>query len=270
MAGADYPDPRTSPEALVALCVRNLRREMGLNGTDFGRIMGVVVGTVSKIEHGKLPLRPEWAARLDEAGKTGGVLTALLLLEDRRTDGSWDKEHLRYENESHTLKFWEPSFVPGLFQTRDYAREVFASAGRTEIEHLVERRAARQERITRSEDPPRVFALIDEDVLDRPGGGVETMRAQLALLTELSELPNVSVRILRRGPRLHPGLEGSFQLMIATGRTVAYNEAAFGWRTVTDPLAVESFTLRYDQLGELAIPADDSTALIRHKMERMT
>jgi len=86
----------------------------------------------------------------------------------------WFETYLGLESAATSIRSFEVQFVPGLFQTEDYARAVTElghhSAADTEIDRRVALRARRQELLTRPA-PPRVWAVIDEAVLRRPYGG---------------------------------------------------------------------------------------------------
>ncbi|MEO3782864.1 DUF5753 domain-containing protein [Actinocorallia sp. B10E7] len=286
MAEERYPDPRLSLKSLIAAELRLLRRELGLTGTQLGQIMKVDKTLVSRIESGRRPLQLEHARLLDahaadlrkqRLGENGNPddhhprFESLVLLAARQPSDDWNQEHVRQEQRAHTLKLWEPLFVPGLLQTESYAREVYSSTDvPMDVERLVERRMKRQELLTRP-DPPRVWVLLEEGVLDRPAGGREVMREQLAHLVELGELPNIVIRVVRKGKCLHQGLEGPFKIMLFSGELpMAYTEAAVGWRLVSNPADVDSFVLRHENLGSIALPREESRALIREYMEKMT
>jgi transcriptional regulator with XRE-family HTH domain len=280
-----YPDPRLSLKALIAAELRLLRRELGLTGAQLGQIMKVDKTLVSRIENGQRPLQLEHARLLDAhvAGLRGerfGVngadahhprFEALVLLVARQPSDDWNLEHIQQEQRAHTLKLWEPLFVPGLLQTESYAREVYTSTDvPMDVDRLVERRMERQKILARP-DPPRLWVLLEEGVLDRPAGGREVMREQLARLLELGERPNITIRVVRKGKRLHQGLEGPFKIMLFSGELpMAYTEAAVGWRLVSNPTDVDSFALRHDLLGSIALTREDSRTLIREYMEKMT
>lgn len=88
-------------------------------------------------------------------------------------------------------------FIPGLFQTREYARAVIAANGHQgdELERRIRIRISRQA-LLREPAAPKVHALLDEGALHRKVGGVEIMREQLTHLAELSALPHVTLQVL--------------------------------------------------------------------------
>lgn len=46
----------------------------------------------------------------------------------------WFKEHMEFEANASDLKICEPTVVPGLLQTEDYARAVFTAGGSNDVE----------------------------------------------------------------------------------------------------------------------------------------
>ena len=90
--------------------------------------------------------------------------------------------------------------IPGLLQTRDYARAVrqlwlgMFPGPPSETDRWAEARLLRQQVLTR--DPPlQLSVVMDESVLRRRFGDHTVMRQQLEHLTRASELPNVEVRV---------------------------------------------------------------------------
>jgi hypothetical protein len=74
--------------------------------------------------------------------------------------------------------------VPGLLQTEDYARAVLSTrvgATEDEIDETVAARLVRQ-KILERDQPPELWAILDEGVLRRPVGGPDVMRGQLTHL----------------------------------------------------------------------------------------
>ncbi|WP_330184908.1 DUF5753 domain-containing protein [Nocardia sp. NBC_01503] len=89
--------------------------------------------------------------------------------------------------------------VPGLLQTRDYARSLigafYRDGTRDDIDRRVELRMKRQHIVTRKSAPLELQVLLHESALHRVIGGRMVMAEQLRHLAEISKLPNVTVRI---------------------------------------------------------------------------
>jgi hypothetical protein len=107
-------------------------------------------------------------------------------------------------------------FIPGLLQTREYARAVVQlahspSAG-PEVERRVDLRLKRQ-RVLSQAHPPQIWAVIDEAALRRPIGGHTVLKAQLQALIEATEMPNVRIQILPFEVGGHAGSGGAFTIL---------------------------------------------------------
>jgi Domain of unknown function (DUF5753) len=109
-------------------------------------------------------------------------------------------------------KTWQRYWVPGLLQTEDYARATLVAGGVRDLEGLLAARMARQEILSR-EDPPILWVLLWEPVLEIPVGGKATMHAQLAHLLQLSESTDIAIRLVPTAAGAHPGLSGADDLI---------------------------------------------------------
>ena len=114
---------------------------------------------------------------------------------------------------------------------------------------VVARRMARQESLTR-EPPPVLWVLITENVLDWPMGGPEVMREQLAHLLEVSERPNIGIRVIPKLAGAHFGVDGSLKIMTSPSGDVAYTESPGGERLVSSRLEVQPYVVRYVRVGQ--------------------
>ncbi len=128
----------------------------------------------------------------------------------------WFQAYLGLEAAASLIRTYEIQFVPGLLQTRDYARAVIrlGHEGSTdeEIERRVELRLERQQ-VLEKPSPPQVWAVLDEAVLRRPIGGPDIMRAQLDALIELSKRPHVRLQIMPFRTGGHAAAGGPFSIL---------------------------------------------------------
>ena len=104
------------------------------------------------------------------------------------------------EADATSIRDFGLGVMPGLLQTPDYAgavlRAIVPHHTPDEVEHLIAGRTARQQRVLSAENPPQFQAIVDASVLHRVVGSSAVMRAQLHRLIEMSELPNVTVKIV--------------------------------------------------------------------------
>lgn len=126
--------------------------------------------------------------------------------------------YIGLEEAAERLSWYSSELVPGLIQTPDYARVLIREdnpgVSEDEIERRVHVRMGRQVLLTRATARPTVQVALNEAVLRRPVGGKKVMADQLERLAELSELDNVSVRVVPFSAGLHHGLmSGPFVMM---------------------------------------------------------
>jgi hypothetical protein len=220
------------------------------------------------LETGQAKLDDNMAAALDKAWNTGGHFTYQLWYARLGHNPDWLREHLDIEARASVIKTYEAQVVPGLLQIPEYARALYAAEGAADVEGAVERRMARQAILTGS-PPPQLWVLLTENVLDWPMGGAEVMRRQLARLLEVSDQPNIGIRVLPRSVGAHAGTNGSFKIMSTEAGDVAYTDSPGGGRLVPAAEEVREYGLRYDRIGQHALPDALSKDMIKQAMEAM-
>jgi hypothetical protein len=122
-------------------------------------------------------------------------------------------EFIGLEAEAVSSLNWQADVIPGLQQTEDYAwqlsaayRSVDPAVPPSTHERFLRVRMLRQARLT--QEPVLQFSVVmDEAVLLRGVGNREVMRAQLAHLLDMTELPHVDLQVLPLNG--NPGLHGS-------------------------------------------------------------
>jgi hypothetical protein len=128
----------------------------------------------------------------------------------------WLDTYLGLEAAASVIRTFELQFVHGLFQTEAYARAVTMLGHKAtpaeEIDRRVSLRLKRQDLLT-SPEPPRVWSVIDEAALRRPVGGRSVMRGQLRHLTQVAELPGVTIQVVPFGSGAHAAASSSFSIL---------------------------------------------------------
>ncbi|HST80871.1 MAG TPA: helix-turn-helix transcriptional regulator [Kineosporiaceae bacterium] len=111
---------------------------------------------------------------------------------------------LGYESSATIIRNFEPTLVPGLLQTEEYAREVISAVESADrVDSLVDLRIERQEIIFR-QPAPKLHFIIDESVIRHLVGGPDVMRRQLVQLRELAAQPHINLRILTFDKGIYP------------------------------------------------------------------
>jgi hypothetical protein len=130
---------------------------------------------------------------------------------------------------------------------------------------------ARQQRVTQSEEPLNVWAVIDEAVLHRVVDRPDVMVAQLERLLDLGELANVSIQVLPYRAGIHAAIDGPFVLLTFDGYPdLLYIEHLVGCVYLEKPAETEQGSLIFDHLRSAALNTSDSTVLIRGKVNELS
>lgn len=207
---------------------RRLREQKGLTGDDVADRLHWSTAKVSRIENARTGAKiNDVRLLLDLYNVDDPHWTELIALAHDASEKGWWESYrelpggysalIALEDEANRITQWETHVVPGLLQTEDYARatisglHLFDTVPPREIDRRVEVRTRRQQILHRAQ-PVEYSVLLDESVLQRLVGNSAIMRDQLDRLCEISELPNVTLRVIRLNA-VHPIMEGSFQLL---------------------------------------------------------
>src|SRR5215475_7743801 len=206
--------PRSDPDrALFADELRAMRKQRGWSRDELGERINFSGSTIGNIESGlRAPTRDQ-ALLLDDAFGTPGTFHRL----EGRLRGVPFSSGFRpfppYEAAARTIKTFQHTLVPGLFQTEEYARammEGYPDTTEQEVKERVEGRMARQVILDREDPPPpRMWAVLDQQVLSRDIGGPAVMFRQMDRLAELARRPRITIQVIPAN-RPHPGLLGAF------------------------------------------------------------
>jgi transcriptional regulator with XRE-family HTH domain len=166
---------------------------------------------------------------LDHYGVTGPHREQVLALAREASQKGWWEAYsdalpeelialIALEDEATSSWMWQADLIPGLLQTKEYARQIIRGGYQvgipllpSQIDQRVEVRLRRQNILTR-DNPMEYSVVLDESVLLRRNTDTLVMRTQLAQVLDLSELPNVTVRVLPL-QTLHPVVTSSFLLL---------------------------------------------------------
>ena len=167
----------------------------------------------------------------------------------------WFRAYLTVEPAASVISTHEAQFLPGLFQTGDYARAVIGLAhpDPVDAERRVELRLARQGLLDRAGSPD-ISAVIGAEALRQPPLPPQQWQAQLDRLIELTERPRVRIVIGAATPAPSPVAEPSFTLLRFredAHRDLVYIEHLDDARYLDDPAEIARYC---DVLAELSAP----------------
>ncbi|MEV5703682.1 DUF5753 domain-containing protein [Actinoallomurus sp. NPDC052274] len=246
------------------------REKHGLSLARWGRIASAAPSTVCNIEAGRRKIDERQARILDDHFQTGRRFELLLWYARKGHTPDWAQSMTAYESIALVIRIYQGQVIPPPFQTEEYARAlVRARSTVNDPEETFKARMERQAAILDRPDPPHVWLLLDESVLDDCIGGAEVMRAQLRHLLDLMRRPRLSVRIIPRSAGAHIGKDGPFRVVTTDSRDIAYAGARRGGRLIEMCDEVEEFRMDFDLLGQKAASDDASRVLIERRLEAL-
>ncbi|MCT2583332.1 helix-turn-helix domain-containing protein [Actinophytocola gossypii] len=255
---------------LIAEEVRAQRETRRLTQDELARQIGFSHSTVKNIESGyRMPTR-EQAALLDKVFGTAGMLCRLEARIRAAPISPGFRPFVAAEAEARTIKTFEHTLVPGLLQTEDYARTLVEAYPGLTSDEVTARVAAKlnRQRVLDTEEPPWLWAVIDEHVLRREIGGPGVMAAQLAKLAEFARRPRITIQLISAA-RAHTALAGAFVIAeLARQPAVAYLDTVLDGQTVQDPAMVEMTTVVFDTIRTDAYSGDESLELIEEGVQQ--
>lgn len=265
-------EPRTALKAQ--------RRERGMSQEKLAEQVGVSVGAVRDWEQGRRQPQPDTRPLLARALEVSLPDLAILLAGKQppmslaRSDGhrevvpGWLSIFSGLEQTASTMRTYEPTVLPGLLQTPDYAEAILRAdiSERTDrdVARLVAMRLERQAVLTRTPSPLYLSAVVDEVALRRVAGSREVMAAQLARLADVASLPNVELQVLPINRGAHAVGFGAFTILaFSWGAETVYIENRASAIYLEAPSEVAAHAAVFAELGRLALSPADTVEFIR-------
>jgi transcriptional regulator with XRE-family HTH domain len=271
----------------LALELRRLRETAGLTCEQVAEHLECSASKISRVETGRVSVSPrDVRDMLDLYGVPAEQRESLVqLARDSRQKGWWHAysdtmlpqfaTYLGLESAASEIRIYEVNLIPGLLQTEDYARAVIRAgmmnSPSEDVERSVALRMARQPAVTR-DDPPKVWAVMDEAALRRRVGGAGLMRMQLEHLLAQAQLPNVAVQVIPFAGGAHPAMGRPFVILVFPDRVdtdVVYLEDLTSALYVEDVAEVDRYNVFFNHLRATALSFDDSAALIASVLKEM-
>jgi hypothetical protein len=226
----DGPTGSTVPRRQLGRYLRDLRNGARLTVRAAARNLEWSEAKMWRIETGQTSLRSHDVETMCKVYGAPVELTEALmgLAKETKARGWWHAYgdvipegfdlYIGLEEAASQLDWYENELIPGLLQTESYARTIIRAQRPAEDDEEIERRAslriARQTLLTRVTESPKLRVVIGEAILRRPVGGTAVMAEQLTHVVEVSELPNVSLRVVPFEAGLHLGvMSGSFTIL---------------------------------------------------------
>jgi transcriptional regulator with XRE-family HTH domain len=269
----------TARQLRLAVELRRLREAAGLTTREAAVLLGVSSAQVSQIESGLTGVSEKRLRRIaaNYTCSDAELIDALVAMATDRTQGWWEEyrgtlpaayqdlaeldHHATFRHDVAVIH------VPGLFQTEDYARALFAYMNPefpdSEVELRVDHRMRRKV-VVEGADPIPYETVIHEAALRIKVAGRAATRAQLTRILEMSEADHVTVRVI---PFALDDFAGAGSALVHLGGTVprldtVVRDAPHGTAFVDSEAQLEHFRKLFRRVKEGSLPPEQSRDLI--------
>jgi transcriptional regulator with XRE-family HTH domain len=289
MASGDSP---AVARRRVRLAVREAREAKDFTQGQVAEAMEWSLSKVMRIETGEVTVSPnDLRPLLAHLGITDKARVDELVQDaklSRSRQQWWDmpryREHLtlplrqliQFEAEAKVIKHFTASAMPGSLQTPAYARAVLGTwkheLSGLDIEARVEARIRRRNQLLNRVEPPEVSLLLDEAVLMRKTGGVQTWRGQLSDLIDRAKEKSFAVRVISFDTDVPLPMHGSYDILYLgedrdEDNAVMYRENYVSDEIIENSTEIRNHRANFDQLWDAALDEDASLRLIARRVD---
>ncbi|MFJ9887501.1 Scr1 family TA system antitoxin-like transcriptional regulator [Streptomyces sp. NPDC091287] len=221
---------------------------------------------ISHWEAGRRLPSPDDARRIDRALGTDGFFERWLENRDPAIP-YYFATVAELEREATEIRHYGGALIPGLLQTKAYARAVFEAYRPNycaeELDELVVSRTKRGQLLDKS-SKPETWVLLDEGALRRRVGGSEVMAEQLHKVADMADSGRLRLHVLTLASGAHSLMESMVYLLsFADAAPVAWVEGLRTGRLLDDPAMVAACHTSYTLALSDAAPREVSVALVR-------
>lgn len=263
--------------------LREARNHAGMTIRDLAAQLGTNNAKLSRFETGnKAPAPEDVASILQALQMTGAERDRLIEMARDADESNWlNPGASTYQQELTTFMEFERaatkvfelcvSVLPGLLQTRDYARAVMGGMPPAEVETRVTLRIGRREVL--EEAPKHKFTfVIAEGALREPLGGYAVLLEQLRQIVELcSKHSGVAVHVLPSGAmKWNPSHAGAFLLYdFEKASPIVHLEHYASSSFLHGAKTVEAYKQAVSQLLEISLGEGESVEFIEKCISEM-
>jgi transcriptional regulator with XRE-family HTH domain len=262
---------------LIGSELKRYREDVGnLSLNDAADRAGVTRSKINNLERGIQAQHPEDIATLLTAygvpardidrlsSLTGRADEAMWWAPWRQVLPDWLRTYVGLEALAERVFTFEPLVITGLLQTEAYASALTGheeSFRKYQAQRFVSLRMGRTRRLTDSERPLELHAVIPESVLRLAVGTADVRRDQLQHLLQMAELSTVTIQVLRPEDGPYSGISsGNFVVLDfgSAARPVVYVELQDGAVYLQDEMQVEAYTMATSDLRQVAMSPEHS------------
>ncbi|MFJ4652534.1 helix-turn-helix domain-containing protein [Nocardia sp. NPDC088792] len=278
MSAANSVAQQSRPRQQLGAELRRLRDLAGISGRELAKRVGISQSTLSRIEAGHvvppLPQVLDWAEAVGAEQDCQQSLRALTEAAHSPEVQDWaaslaDRPHLQddvraFEEDAQVVRNFQPSLVPGLLQTADYARRVFATFDPPYApDALAAALAARLDRQRVLYDPAKRFEfLITEAALRFRPGPHRVLLAQLDRIISIETLDSVGIGVIPQDIEASTTIPHGFVIYENEDHAIASAEPIPGNMVTRGPELVDAHRRRWAALTRMAVFDTDARAFL--------
>jgi transcriptional regulator with XRE-family HTH domain len=255
------------------MLIKDVRETNGMTQVELAEEIPCDRSTIARIEAGTRVPQKNFVERLDEVLDTGGLFLRLwerINWYPAVDHPDWFKRRAAMDAAAVAVREYGANVVPGLLQSPNYIRALFAQTadedgGDTEVR--TQARLSRQYRF-HAPDGPLLIAVLDESCVRNEIGSPAVMREQCELLLALGRQRNIVIQVAPfAATRLVAPRAPMTLITLPNRQEWVYSESLDRGHLNNDPTVFTRHLRTYDVLRADALSPEESAALIREAME---
>ncbi|MGI9000699.1 MAG: helix-turn-helix domain-containing protein [Pseudonocardia sp.] len=264
----------------LGLTLRALRGRIDtLRVIDVAKTAGLSQPTWSQVETGvAVPTADSLLAASEKLEATEEEVAALMALRERAKRHEWWHDYddvassallklVGYEASARKIQMCSSGWVPGLLQTRAWARASINVPGIKRRPENIDRAVdLRMQRKTILENPRvQLHAICGEEAVRYQPGGREVQRDQLRHLLEMNDAENLTVQVVPFTAGLHLGHSSPYTLLSFgddADSPLFHQEHSADAVLSDNPAEVRRWNYVFGELVKIALPVEESRRLI--------
>jgi len=168
---------------------------------------------------------------------------------------------IHHESTASSIEWYEPTWIPGLLQTEDYARALFQWAGLVPEDGIEPRVQARMDRQRSYQSAARYF--IHQSALNPPMIGADVMHDQLMKLMFAANREDCEIHIVPSVTVPNGAFGGAFTLLnFAAFPSIVYVENIRTSEFLEDPADLAVYRAIVNRLASIALSSAESREVL--------
>jgi transcriptional regulator with XRE-family HTH domain len=185
------------------------------------------------------------------------------------------RQMLQFETEAKVIRCFQPTLIPGILQTRDYADAIMNLWGdyipAAALQVRFEARARRRAQVLERKSPPDYRVILDESVIQRVIGTRAIMADQLRFVIQLAASVETEIRVLPMAEGGPLSMLGAFTLFDVAGdeNAVMYTEGPYEDDIVEDSNILQRHRDLYERMWDRSLSEVASMDLVKSRQAQL-